>query len=71
MSSVVSLRCWVKSTTSANLVISCLRKSTRETAVDKTEEGGDDVNHHAPYVLGYPYYNGGKQRSKTAGGSKI
>ena len=29
------------------------QEHSNETAVDKTEEGGDDVNHHAPYVLGY------------------
>ena len=28
------------------------------TAGDKPEEGGMTSNHHAPYDLGYTYYNG-------------
>ena len=54
LSSARVVRCWVKSRNERNPYCQLLREEdSGETAVDKTEEGGDDVNHHALYDLGY------------------
>ena len=42
-----------------NPIASYLKEDSGETAVDKTEEGGDDVKSSCPlYDLDYTYYNG-------------
>ena len=54
LSSARVVRCWVKSRNERN-PLSChhLVGHSERTASDKLEEGGDDVNPHGPYVLGY------------------
>ncbi len=56
LSSARVVRCWVKSRNERNPYFQLLTgkaEDSGETAGDNSEEGGDDVNHHAPYVLGY------------------
>ena len=60
------MRCWVKSRNERNPYGQLLRKEhSGRTAVDKTEEGGDDVKSSCPLRPGlHTYYNGankGKQ----------
>ena len=57
-------------------MISCYRKEhSGQTAVDKTEEGGDDVKSSCPLRSGlHTYYNGankGKRRSDPEQNSKM
>ncbi len=60
LSSARVVRCWVKSVTSATLVLSYqhLGGHSKETAGDKPKEGGDDVKSSWPYGQGYTCYNG-------------
>ena len=60
MSSARVVRCWVKSRNERNPYVQLLRKENSEqTAVDKTEEGGDDVKSSCPLRPGlHTYYNG-------------
>ena len=63
MSSARVVRCWVKSRNERNpykqLPVRKGRHSVR-TAVDNTEEGGDDVKSSCPLYPGlHTYYNGG------------
>ncbi len=56
LSSARVVRCWVKSRNERNPYLQLLTREgedSEETAGDNSEEGGDDVNHHAPYDLGY------------------
>ena len=49
LSSARVVRCWVKSRNERNPYCQLLRKEdSGETAVDKTEEGGDDVKSSCP-----------------------
>ena len=54
------MRCWVKSRNERNPYGQLLRKEhSGRTAVDKTEEGGDDVKSSCPLRPGlHTYYNG-------------
>ena len=66
LSSARVVRCWVKSRNERNPYGQLLRKEhSGRTAVDKTEEGGDDVKSSCPLRPGlHTYYNGankGKQ----------
>ncbi len=74
MSSARVVRCWVKSRNERNplfLVASGKAGHTRETAVDNTEEGGDDVKSSCPLCLGqHTCYNGSTRGSETARWSK-
>jgi len=47
------------------------QEHSSETAVDKTEEGGDDVKSSCPLCPGpHTYYNGGQQReARPRGGA--
>ena len=60
MSSARVVRCWVKSRNERNPYGQLLRKEhSGRTAVDKTEEGGDDVKSSCPLRPGlHTYYNG-------------
>ena len=62
LSSARVVRCWVKSRNERNpYLLLPARKggNSRETAVDKTEEGGDDVKSSCPLCPGlHTYYNG-------------
>ena len=56
LSSARVVRCWVKSRNERNpypMLPAGNAGDSWETAKDNLEEGGDDVKHHAPYVLGY------------------
>ena len=50
-----------------------VEEGSGQTAVDKTEEGGDDVKSSCPLCLGlHTYYNGVKQReARPRGGAKL
>ena len=75
MSSARVVRCWVKSRNERNpyrqLPVSKVRHSVR-TAVDNTEEGGDDVKSSCPLRSGlHTYYNGAEtEGSESASRSK-
>ena len=44
-------------------------ENSEQTAVDKTEEGGDDVKSSCPLYLGlHTYYNGAEQREANPRG---
>jgi len=62
LSSARVVRCWVKSRNERNpysLLPACSDGNSEETAVDKTEEGGDDVKSSCPLCPGlHTYYNG-------------
>ena len=61
MSSARVVRCWVKSRNERNPYGQLLleREDSGRTAVDKTEEGGDDVKSSCPLRSGlHTYYNG-------------
>ena len=60
LSSARVVRCWVKSRNERNPYCQLLRsEDSGETAVDKTEEGGDDVKSSCPLRLGlHTCYNG-------------
>ena len=60
MSSARVVRCWVKSRNERNPYVQLLREEdSGQTAVDKTEEGGDDVKSSCPLRSGlHTYYNG-------------
>ena len=66
MSSARVVRCWVKSRNERNpypMLPACKDGNSWETAVDKTEEGGDDVKSSCPLCPGlHTYYNGLEQR---------
>ncbi len=74
LSSARVVRCWVKSRNERNPYRPLLTRKgedSDETAGDNSEEGGDDVNHHAPYDLGYTRATmGTTKRSETARWSK-
>ena len=72
MSSARVVRCWVKSRNERKpLLLVATQEHSSETAVDKTEEGGDDVKSSCPLCPGlHTYYNGGKQReARPRGGA--
>ena len=62
MSSARVVRCWVKSHNERNpcpYLPACLQAHSKETAVDNTEEGGDDVKSSCPLRPGlHTCYNG-------------
>ena len=62
MSSARVVRCWVKSHNERNpcpYLPPCLQRYFKETAVDNTEEGGDDVKSSCPLCPGlHTCYNG-------------
>ena len=62
MSSARVVRCWVKSRNERNpygQLPACKDGHSGGTAVDKTEEGGDDVKSSCPLCPGlHTYYNG-------------
>ena len=68
MSSARVVRCWVKSPQRAQpLRLVATREHSNRTAVDKTEEGGDDVKSSCPLSSGlHTYYNGVQQRGAKA-----
>ena len=50
------MRCWVKSRNERNPYLylpTGYAGNYKETAIDKMEEGKDDVRYHGPYGLGY------------------
>ena len=66
------MRCWVKSRNERNPYVQLLTSKVEDsgqTAVGKTEEGGDDVKSSCPLRHGpHTYYNGenrGKQRRES------
>ena len=67
MSSARVVRCWVKSRNERNPYVQLLRKENSEqTAVDKTEEGGDDVKSSCPLRPGlHTYYNGANKGKRN------
>ena len=60
MSSARVVRCWVKSRNERNpYELVATQEHSNRTAVDKTEEGGDDVKSSCPLRSGlHTYYNG-------------
>ncbi len=55
-SSARVVRCWVKSRNERNPYLylpTGYAGNYKETAIDKMEEGEDDVRYHGPYGLGY------------------
>ena len=67
LSSARVVRCWVKSRNERNPYVQLLRKENSEqTAVDKTEEGGDDVKSSCPLRPGlHTYYNGANKGKRN------
>ena len=75
LSSARVVRCWVKSRNERNpyrqLPVRSGRHSVR-TAVDNTEEGGDDVKSSCPLRSGlHTCYNGGYKEKRTCEGKQI
>ena len=70
MSSARVVRCWVKSRNERNPFLqlpACKDGNSEETAVDNTEEGGDDVKSSCPLCPGlHTYYKGcNKEKRKS------
>ena len=68
LSSALVVRCWVKSRNERNpYELVATQEHSNRTAVDKTEEGGDDVKSSCPLRSGlHTYYNGVQQRGAKA-----
>ncbi len=74
LSSARVVRCWVKSATSATLVLCCHHSvgNSQETARDNLEEGGDDVKSSWPLCPGlHTCYNGRYKAQQTREGEPI
>ena len=73
MSSARVVRCWVKSRNERNpLLLVATQEHSSETAVDKTEEGGDDVKSSCPLRPGlHTYYNGANKGKRGREAERI
>ena len=75
LSSARVVRCWVKSRNERNpypMLPAGHAGNSWETAVDKTEEGGDDVKSSCPLCPGlHTYYNGEDRRKPTRESERI